>query len=273
MRIFRTATVYSILALCIILSAPPLAHAITVEIGPIELELKPGEEYFGSIRVWNNESEPIDIRIYPGDWLQTVDGEQYLEIGEVSNSMTEWMLVTPSQMTIPPGGSGDIYFEIKVPDDPMLSGSYWGIFFVEGVPKPSSDNPSVTDAPTLGVKIVLRHGVKVYVTIPGTEQRQAKFITARTVAPETGGLDFIAALENQGNTYIRPEVWLEVRDISGITRYSESHRTITLLPEVERDYKFELRDLNIPPGRYIALIIADYGGQSLVAAQAEIEVK
>ena len=110
-------------------------------------------------------------------------------------------------------------------------------------------------------------------TIQGTEQKQAKFTTAKTVALETGGLGFIAALENQGNTYLRPEVWLEVRDISGITLYTESHRTITLLPEVERDYKFELRDLNIPPGRYIALIIADYGGQSLVAAQAEIEVE
>ena len=274
MRILSTATVYIILALCIILSVPPSpAGAVSVEIGPIELDLKPGDEYFGSIRVMNNESEPIDIRIYPGDWLQTVDGEQYLEVGEVSNSMTEWMIVTTSQLTIPPGGSEDIYFEIKVPDDPTLSGSYWGIFFVEGVSKPSADNPPVTDAPTLGIKIVLRHGVKVYVTIPGTEKRQAKFTSAKTVAIVTGGLDFIAALENQGNTYIRPKVWLEVRDISGITLYTESHRTITLLPEVERDYKFELRDLNVPPGRYIALIIADYGGQSLVAAQAEIEVE
>ena len=109
MRILSTATVYIILALCIILSVPPSpAGAVSVEIGPIELDLKPGDEYFGSIRVWNNESEPIDIRIYPGDWLQTVDGEQYLEVGEVSNSMTEWMLVTPSQLTIPPGGSEDI---------------------------------------------------------------------------------------------------------------------------------------------------------------------
>lgn len=274
MRIFRTATVYSILTLCIILSVPPLpVGAVSVEIGPVELDLYPGDEYFGSIRVWNNESEPIDIRIYPGDWLQTVDGEQFLEVGEVSNSMTEWMLVTPSQLTIPPGGSEDIYFEIKVPDDPTLTGSYWGIFFVEGMPKPSADNPPVTDAPTLGIKIILRHGIKVYVTIPGTEQKQAKFTTARTFVPETGGLDFIATLENLGNTYLRPEVWLEIRDIGGITLYTESHRTITLLPEVERDYKFELRDLNIPPGRYIALIIADYGAQSLVAAQAEIEVK
>ncbi len=274
MRMFRAITAFLTLAMCIFVALPPMpAGAVSVEIGPFELTLMPGDEYFGSVRVWNNEPEPVDIRIYPGDWLQTPDGEQYLDVGEVSNSMTEWMLVTPDHMTIPGGGSSELYFQIKVPDDPELTGSYWGIFFVEGVPGLSEFEPTEDQIPSLGLKIVLRHGIKVYVTIPGTEEKKAKFTTAKTIAVEGGGMVFVATLENHGNTYIRPEAWIEIHDWNGNIVYAEEHRTITILPEMGRDFKFELRDLGIQPGRYVALIIADYGAVSLVAAQAEIEIK
>lgn len=259
---------------CIFVALPPLqAGAVSVEIGPFELNLRPGDEYFGSVRVWNNELDPVDIRIYPGDWLQTPIGEQYLDVGEVPNSMTEWMHVSPDHMTIPGGGSSEIYFQIKVPDDPELTGSYWGIFFVEGVPGLSELEPTEDQIPSLGLKIVLRHGIKIYVTIPGTEDKKAKFTTAKTMASEGGGMAFVATLENHGNTYIRPEAWIEIHDWNGNIVYTDDHRTITILPEMERDYTFELGDMGIQPGRYVALIIADYGAVSLVAAQAEIEIK
>ena len=54
--------------------------------------------------------------------------------------------------------------------------------------------------------------------------------------------------------------------------YSTEHMRLTVLPDCVREYKFELRNLTLPPGKYYALVIADYGAPTLVAAQAELEV-
>jgi hypothetical protein len=171
-----------------------------------------------------------------------------------------------------PGQSEKVYYEINMPDDPDLSGSYWGIFFVEGEARPAETRPIASNKPSLGLNIVVRHGVKVYTTIPGTEQIKAAFVSAKTEKHPDGRLDFIATFENQGNTYLRPDVWLELRDWQGATVYHQDYRTLSILPGIKRDYIFELREVNVPPGRYIGLIIADYGPVNLIAAQAEIEV-
>jgi P pilus assembly chaperone PapD len=252
---------------------PPPAHALSVEIGPVELRLKPGEEHSGYIVAANGESEPVTVKVYLGDWLQIEKGEQYLDIGTVEKSLSKWMRVSPSYVTIPPGGEEHIYYEIKIPDDEKLTGSYWGIFFVEEETQKSNLEDDNSDKPSIGLNIVLRHGIKVYVTIPGTDEPKAEFIKAWTEVPAEGGLDFYATFENQGNTYLRPDVWLEMRDQSGETVYSDTHRKLSVLPGIKRDYQFVLRDLDLPPGTYSALIIADYGVLSLIGAQAEIKVE
>jgi len=273
MRQRGTLAICLILAACIFFASPPRnADAVSVEMGPFELMLKPGEEYMGRINVTNEQSEPVTIKIYIGDWTQTDEGEQYPDVGTQPRSLSKWMQVFPNQVTLPPGESEKIYFQVNIPDDAELSGSYWGIFFVEGEPTPDDDTPHGERA-NIGLNVVVRHGVKVYVTIPDTEEKKAEFIAAWTEKPAGGGLDFMATFENQGNTYLRPKVWLELRDWTGATVYSEQYRTLSILPGIRRDYKFELRELNIPQGRYIGLIIADYGATNLIAAQAEIEVK
>ncbi len=267
-----TMLLLSITAIVFFMTQPITADAISVEIGPIELKLKPGDSYAGSISAFNDNTEPVNLKIYLGDWRQTDNGEQYLEVGEEPKSLSPWMRVSPNNLTIPPGGTEPIYYEIKVPNDPELTGSYWGIFFVEGEPSATEVKDSSENA-SLGLNVIVRHGVKVYVTIRGTEESHAGFVAARTENTPDGGLNIASTFENQGNTYLRPKVWLEVRDLSGSTVYTMDHRLMSILPGVERDYIFELREDDLEPGRYIALIIADYGAPRLIAAQAEIEVK
>ncbi len=248
------------------------AQGFAVDFTPIELKLRPGEKYVGFVYATNQKKETVHLKVYLGDWRQTEKGAVFLKLGEEPQSLSKWMRVSPAQLTIPPGGSEKVYFEIAMPEDPDLSGSYWGVFFVEGQPQSTSLESGQAEGPTVGITSIFRFGIKAYVTIPGTEIRQATFPGAK-VSPVKGGFDMTATLENQGNIYLKPYVWLELRDQTGITVYSEAHLLKTVLPKSKRDYTFELRKLNLPPGRYTALIIADYDAPNLIAAQAEIEVK
>ena len=260
-------------AACIFLSIPPpTASAVSVEMGPFELSLKPGQEYLGFITATNEKPKSATLKIYLGDWMQTDDGEQFPDAGTQPRSIADWMQIYPNQVTLPAGASERIYFQVKVPDDPNLSGSYWGIFFVEGEPSADEDNLARGEKANIGMNIIVRHGIKVYVTIPNTEERKAAFVAAWTEQGKEGGLNFISTFENQGNTYLRPTIWLELRDWTGSVVYTQQYKTLSVLPGIKRDCTFELKGLNIPRGRYIGLIIADYGAMNLIAAQAEIEV-
>lgn len=260
--------------LFILVIAVSSSHAISVSIKPVELNLKPGENYTGSIRVYNEDDETAHVKIYLGDWRQVEENEQYLEVGDVPCSISQWMQLSPFHLSIKSKQWESIHYEIQVPDDKKLSGSYWGIIFVEEITKkPVASIPTGNDKPSLGVNIVLRHGIKIYTTFPDTDKRKAEFVEAETVSLENGGLDFVATFQNQGNTYLRPFVWLELRDESGETILKMDHHRQTVLPGIKRKYKFSLHELDIEAGKYTALIIADYNAPLLIAAQAEIEVK
>ncbi len=270
---WRKITIYlAIQVLFILIIAIPCSHAISVSIKPVELNLRPGEKYTGSIQISNDSEEIAYLKISLGDWRQVGENEQYLEVGGVEHSISQWMQISPFHLAIRSGDWGNVHYEIKVPDNPKLSGSYWGIIFVEEEKRQSTVPAANKSKSNLGINIVFRHGIKIYTTFPDTDKSKAEFVAAETVPTDNGGLDFVATLENQGNTYLRPFVWLELRDESGATVQKVNHHRQTVLPGIKRNYKFALHELDMKPGRYTALIIADYNAPLLIAAQAEIDV-
>jgi P pilus assembly chaperone PapD len=243
----------------------------SVSIAPAEVTLKPGEHYSGFITVNNSGLEAVRIRAYLGDWQTTKDGVDYLKPGKLARGAASWMKVSPAQLSVAAGGSERIYYEITMPGDAALAGSYWAMIFVEEASGQARITAAEQDKPEMKINTVVRYAVQVFITVPGTEVRKASF-TGTGLEPVEDGFDLTATFANQGNIHLRPNTWLEVRNAKGETVYSQEHLKITVLPGYSRDYVFKLRKLSLPPGKYIALVIADYGAASLVAAQAQLEV-
>jgi len=249
----------------------PAWAGFSVNVAPTDLQLAPGETYSGYVTATNSGEEEVRLRAYLGDWRTVPGGTEYFAPGKFPRGAASWMKLSPSQLTVPPGGSERIYYEIAVPEDDELEGSYWAMIFVEDASAQPQAPPERDDRPQMSVRTVLRYGVQVFVTIPGTEIREAVF-TGTNLSSAENGFDLSAAIENRGNIHLRPTAWLEVRNAAGETVYSAEHMRLTVLPGCAREYRFELRKLTLPPGKYFALVIADYGAPTLVAAQAELEV-
>ena len=174
MKYWRLIGLYLLVLPFILLPARfAYAQGFAVDFTPIELNLRPGEKYVGFVYATNQKQETAQLKVYLGDWRQTDKGDVFLKLGEEPQSLSKWMRVSPAQLTIPSGGSEKVYFEITMPEDPNLSGSYWGVFFVEGQPQSTSLESGQAEGPTVGITSIFRFGMKVYVTIPGTEIRQA----------------------------------------------------------------------------------------------------
>jgi len=242
----------------------------------VELVLKPGETYSGYVLADNLGTVPLSVDAYLGDWTHTESALLFKnETNTHPRSLGKWMRLSPHQLAIAPGGSERVYYTISVPPDLALAGSYWGVLFVGQSPIPALPRASAREPDqqfSLGLRILMRFAVVVYVTIADTGIRKAGFVSTQ-VRSAKGALTVSATLANDGNTYLRPNTWLELRDQTGATVYSLEHAPYTVLPGLKREVTFEVKNLNIPAGGYTALVIADYDAPSLIAAQAEIEVK
>jgi hypothetical protein len=252
-----------------------MAQGFSVEFGKQEFEICPGDKFTGAIPLKNTSEAPVSLRIYLGDWVRIPGQGDYAPVEGVTNeprSLIAWMTFTPDSMTLQPGEKRNITYEVNVPDDWTLEGSYWDLVFIEGIPtEEASAAPSASEQVAIGINTVFRYAIHVFATIQDTEIRAATFTTLNMEAME-GGFKATARFQNNGNTFIRPKVWVELHDAAGEVVFTQDHPEQTVLPESTRDFAFELKDLTIPSGEYLVLIMADYGAQNYVAAQGRVSL-
>jgi len=272
----RCALVLLAALVLLVVALPAQAQGFSVAFNSQWFTIAPGGSFSGAIEVSNPGDRPAGVRVYLGDLLRVPGAEDYQfdeEGGREPRSLLPWMTFTPDQMTLEPGEKRTVLFEVQVPEDPSLEGSYWAVVFVEGMPTEEKvvEEAKEVKGPRIGIRTVFRYAVKVYATIEGTEQRAASF-TDLKLEQADGGFDAIATMENRGNVCMKPKVWLELRDTSGETVFTREHVEKTVLPESTLPFKFELRSVPVPPGEYLLMIIADYGAPKMVAAQARVSL-
>ncbi len=261
------------LAFIALTASPAAAQGFSVSFGQREFIVSPGDRFTGTIPVTNITDEPVVLRIYLGDWLRIPGStEGYVideERGNEVRSFVDWMIFSPERMTLETEETRDVNWEINVPEDRTLEGSYWGVIIIERIPEEEPDIEVAEGETVIGITTIWRYAIQIFSTIEGTEIREATF-TSFSMEQAEGGFDAVAVLENRGNIYMKPDVWLEMTDIAGEVVYGQEHKERTVLPASAREFEFELRDLPIESGEYMIMIYADYGVPTLIAAQGRV---
>jgi hypothetical protein len=276
----RGVRIVALIALCLayiaMTGSPAAAQGFSVAFGRAEFIVSPGDRFIGTIPVLNITDEPVSLRVYLADRLrvpgQTSEYDFDEEGGHEPRSFLDWAIFSPERLTLDPDETQDINYEVNVPDDPTLEGSYWVVIFIESIPTTEPDIIAEgEEGISVGIRTIFRYAIQIYATIEGTETREANF-TSLNLEPAEGWFNATAVLENTGNIHIRPDVWLELRDIAGELVYEEEHGEQTVLPESARDFVFEIRNLPIESGEYLVMILADYGVPTLIAAQGRLNL-
>jgi len=264
------------LLISLLTSSASNSQGFSVSYGQCEYSGSPGESFTGVIPVVNTSDDAKSLRVYLGDWRR-VEGKTScydfeLERGLESRSSIEWTAFSPERMTLEPGERSIITYEINIPNNSELEGSYWCVIFIQGIEEeePEMELDSEQEV-AIGIRTVFRYAIQLYITIEGTEILEAAF-TSMNMEPSDRGFKATAIVENRGNAIIKPEVWLELTDESGETVYNQDFGEQTVLPESARDFVFELRDLPIESGEYLVTVYADYGAPRLIAAQGRVNL-
>jgi len=232
-----------------------------------DLSLEPGATHWDVVVVANTGDEPALIRIYLTDYVFLADGSNYYdEPGTRERSCMSWVSVSPDRLEIPPQGEARLALRIEIPDDADLTGVYWGMIMFEVEPDAPAVEPAV-DQPSMSVRMVMRHALQVSVSLPGGEA--AVTLEGRLVPGDDTGVQLEVDLASTGAILIKPEIWTEFYDATGVLVERIEGERRRLYPGCSTRHRFLLEGA---AGMYSALVVVDDGDRGVWGARYNLQI-
>lgn len=237
-----------------------------------ELNSSPGDMHEGKILINNNGNEPEEVKIYITDFRTEAGGKKYyLDPDTTARSNASWVSVNPKRFFIPAGQTYTLYFSIDVPADSTLSGSYWSMMMIESIPKESPESSFYDpEEITLGVKTVLRYGIRIISNIDKSVSIKPEIQNAG-LSNEEDIIEMYLDIKNAGNRFFRLDFWMELYDTSGnfIGKYQGDK--LSVFPDSSIRFSVDLS--NVPKDEYMALVVMDCGDDNVFGVNYTIDLK
>lgn len=243
----------------------------------VHLQRAPGKPALtGLIPVRNELDRPQQVRVLINDWRRDSLGRnEFLEAGSLPSSCRERLQVFPMSFQVAAHSVENVRVNYDAAAD---STGCWSIVMFETVepPKPkSAENGSY-------LTFQIRTGVKIYVHSERAERAgEISFADVAQgwrplpVAPgarpdSTRAWQADLRFVNTGSAHVVIRSSVEIRDLDGLLLQKVAGDEGYLTPGAVRDMRIPLPDL--APGTYLALVLVDYGGDEITAAQVEFRI-
>jgi len=257
--------------LCLLLALPVLSEVTVVGGMTREKTVKPGETFEGIVLLRNSGEEAVEVKIYQTDYLFFADGRNVFgKPGELPRSNARWVTLGRNFQTIPPKESVGVSYSVKVPDQADLKGTYWSMVMVESAGKPPELKEKGEKDVRLGIRHVMRYGVQLVTHLGDSGEIKVK-VADKSLVYEEGKPFLRVDIENEGERWLRPEVWVELYDSKGKSFGQRRGQKKRIYPGTSIRQDLDLSEL--PAGKYKGLIVIDNGDDNLFGARAKFELK
>ena len=230
-----------------------------------ERQVSPGDRYVSGIEIQNASDQVKSVRLYQVDYRYVAGGESfYDEPGTLPRSNARWVEVSSLMVTLQPNETRTVDFEVLVPQDDSLNGTYWSVIMVEGI----EADPT---KPQSGVSIqtVMRYAIQVITHIGETGNVDLQFLKME-LKKENNMVQLEVDIENTGERAVRPEV--------GISLFDASENPVQVVTaERKRIYpgssvRFVLNIDYSVPGQYSGILVADCDEEHVFGANVNLEI-
>lgn len=239
-------------------------------VSPPRLEFTPDlSGYFeGTLEVYGPKDQNLRVETYFMDWDFDLNGNVrfYSDPSQVKKSATSWLQIEPREFLLPAGTKKLVKVSGRVPAT-IVPGDYWSMFFVKFIP--------FHGLQTSGVKMEWQLGGSVTITVPGATVPTGS-LTSFTMASEpwnnTQRITGKFVFKNEGNSILQPTGRVEIKDLQNKMVATLSIPPFKVLPGGQREVEIK-QDFNLQSGRYIAIMVIDYGGSKLAGYQRVFTVQ
>lgn len=253
--------------------ARPVVAQFTIEELEMHVTARPGTPVTRLIPVRSDIDSTQQVRVTVRDWVRDSTGSNILlAYNTTPRSCGGRLEAFPLTFQLAPRATE--YIRVTyTPNVPADSGC-WAIVLSETVrpPQPTITAGSVVTITTLmGVKLYA-HAVNERVDGTIVSADVEEFREARTPAGTDSVLvrQFAARFENSGTAHLHVKTSVEVRDESGRIVSLLTGPDAYITPGAFRDIL--VRAPEFPRGRYVAVMLFDFGGQEITAAQVELVI-
>ncbi len=231
----------------------PLGALGSIEVvGKLKYEYTgaPGEVFSGKIQIKNSSDKAQEFKVYQTDLLYNYeDYTNYDEDVTHARSNISWINFSPKSAVVNANEVRTIQFEITIPVDDSVCGTYWSVLMVEGV------NPiDPEEVGELNIKTVTRYAIQIATDIVDQGTGNLQFLMP-TLISEGDQLFLAIDLVNSGQHYISPEVSMELFDEQGQSIKTIKASKKGLYPTTSARFRLDLRGLK-GEQTYQCLIIA-----------------
>lgn len=223
------------------------------------------------IPIRSSSDSTQQVRVTVRDWLRdSLGGNAFLEYGSQTASCQGRLEVFP--LTLQLGPQATEYVRVTYTGTAAADPGCWAVVLTETVRPPTAREQGAA------VSISTVMGVKVYVHASGATAEgsvisadvEAFWEPRPTTADSVFVRDVAVRFANTGTAHLRVRSSVEIRNEATqiVARLDGPEAYIT--PEAFRDILIRLPTL--ARGRYVAVILLDYGAEEITAAQVEFEV-
>lgn len=256
-----------------IAQAPPTgASSLSVSPPTVEVDAQPGEVLKRTVTIDNSSEVSRTLNVVVQNFRATGEGgEADLTEENGPNALASWIKVSPSKATLEPRGTQDFEVQITVPKTPSPGGHFGALVFEPGV-APGDAN----------VKVVSRITSLILLRIPGdaTEKASIAGFTASVASakpaedgtiPSTsffqkGPVRYSVRVRGEGNVQVKPEIFIEVRNLFGSKIATLKPESRNVLPDSIRRFDADW-DQKQFLGPYKAVATVKYGNGVVVTSE------
>lgn len=214
----------------------------------------PGQTVSGQIRIQNSEDQDQEVRIYQTDYMYNYQDQTFYDEPGTANgnkrSNAAWVDYSPKTVVLKAKESTNVDFQIKVPANDSIKGTYWSIIMVEGV---SPIDPNQTGQ--LNIRTVTRYAVQLVNEVTKRGDGKLIFMPPTLIKGDDKSLFLAVDILNEGDRFISPEMSMELFDEEGNLAKKLTLERKGIYPKTSARFRFNLE--GIPSKKtYTAMIVA-----------------
>ncbi|MGH7444653.1 MAG: hypothetical protein ACREKM_07240 [Longimicrobiales bacterium] len=200
------------------------------------------------VQIRNEGDEPMQFRIYLGDYDQAVNGDyDFQEFGSNPRSCDGRISFFPDNTVLGPGEEQEIQVRMEKGE------TCWGLLFIESG---AAGDGQVRVAQRIGVRVL---------NVPAGLSYEGEVAEVSATPADSVTVDVV--FRNIGEAPVELRGRVEIRDLAGAAVASVGVGPLGVLPAHARRFQVVLPRA-MRPGEYIAVPILDFGADYLAGGQA-----
>lgn len=229
------------------------------------IRLSPGEERPVKLTLKNTSAEEERVNLRQVDYSYNCQGENFFEeIGTSQRSNGSWIELQKQQVIVPPMGSVDVYYVVRVPLKEGLSGSYSSAILVEPEKFISKVDPDQENSLALNVKVRYCY---VVITHIGQGKPELKILSKQLVSSEGQQL-LQVDVANTGELHLRPKLIAKLFNGQSKLLVNGEAAARNISPGNSVRYLLPLTDVKSEP--LIGFLLLDDGDEHLFGEKVQI---